>query len=142
MVTSCLATLVRPGLGFATLSGVMSDRTIDELVQAVLKHRDEREWGQFHTPKELAVSLCVEAAELLSLMQWKTDEELKKVLAAKRDQVRDELADVLHSLLLLARDLEVDLPEALLNKLRKDAQKYPVHKARGRNAKYTELENE
>ena len=120
----------------------MSDRTIDELVRAVLKHRDEREWGQFHTPKELAVSLCVEAAELLALMQWKTDEELKKVLSAKHDHVRDELADVLHSLLLLASDLKVDLPEALLHKLQKDAQKYPVHKARGRNAKYTELENE
>ena len=118
----------------------MSDRTISELVASVLKHRDERDWGQFHTPKELAVSLCVEAGELLSLMQWKQGEELKQALDQKHDQVRDELADVLHSLLLLSSDLEVDLGEALLEKLKKDAKKYPVHKARGKNLKYTELD--
>jgi NTP pyrophosphatase (non-canonical NTP hydrolase) len=109
------------------------------LTARVLAHRDERDWAQFHTPKELAVSLCVEAAELLSLMQWKTGRELAAALSSKHEQVRDELADVLHSLLLLAADLNVDLGAALREKLAKDAAKYPVHKSRGRAEKYTDL---
>jgi NTP pyrophosphatase (non-canonical NTP hydrolase) len=117
----------------------MPPLTIAELTQRVLLHRDEREWAQFHTPKELAVSLVVESAELLALMQWKNGDELKAVVAKRREQLRDELADVLHSTLLLANDLGVDLPDALEQKLVKDAEKYPVHKARGRAEKYTDL---
>jgi NTP pyrophosphatase (non-canonical NTP hydrolase) len=117
----------------------MPHHTIDELSQRVLRHRDERQWGQFHTPKELAISLCVESAELLSLMQWKTGAELDQAVAAKRAHIQDELADVLHSVLLLASDLKVDLGAALEQKLAKDAQKYPVDKARGKNLKYSEL---
>src|SRR5688572_3641705 len=96
-------------------------RTPEDLTRRVLRHRDERHWAQFHTPKELAVSLTVESAELLSLMQWKTGEDLTRSLAGKREKVADELADVLHSLLLLASDLQVDLPGALEQKLAKDA---------------------
>jgi len=117
----------------------MSNQTIEQLTQRVLRHRDERQWAQFHTPKELAVSLCVESAELLSIMQWKTGEDLDRAVAAKRGQIQDELADVLHSVLLLASDLKVDLAAALEQKLGKDAEKYPVHKAKGRNTKYTDL---
>jgi NTP pyrophosphatase (non-canonical NTP hydrolase) len=117
----------------------MAQHTIDRLTERVLRHRDERNWAQFHTPKELAVSLCVESAELLSLMQWKTGPDLDTAVASKLPQIRDELADVLHSVLLLASDLKVDLGAALEQKLAKDAEKYPVEKARGRNTKYTEL---
>lgn len=117
----------------------MNSDSLSKLTARVLRHRDERDWAQFHTPKELAISLCVEAAELLSLMQWKTGSELLETLAARREKVRDELADVLHSTLLLASDLQIDLGEALEQKLAKDAAKYPVEKAKGRNVKYTEL---
>src|SRR5215213_10981305 len=117
----------------------MPDQTIQQLTRRVLQHRDERHWAQFHTPKELAISLCVESAELLSLMQWKSPAEVEQVVAAKRAQVQDELADVLHSVLLLASDLKIDLGEALEQKLRKDAEKYPVAKAKGRNSKYSDL---
>ena len=117
----------------------MAQHTIEQLTRRVLEHRDERQWAQFHTPKELAISLCVESAELLSLMQWKTGQELERVVAAKRNLIQDELADVLHSVLLLASDLKVDLGESLEQKLKKDAEKYPVHKAKGRNTKYTDL---
>ena len=117
----------------------MSDHTLSALTEAVLRHRDERQWGQFHTPKELAISLCVESAELLGLMQWKTDQELQQVFAAKCDRIRDELADVLHSALLLADHLKISLGDALLEKLAKDADKYPVEKSRGKNVKYDEL---
>jgi NTP pyrophosphatase (non-canonical NTP hydrolase) len=120
----------------------MPQRTLEELTQRVLHHRDERDWAQFHTPKELAVSLVVEAAELLALMQWKTGEDLKAAVEKRREQVRDELADVLHSVLLLASDLRVNLGDALEQKLEKDAKKYPVEKARGRADKYTEYEND
>ena len=117
----------------------MSQHTFPELTRRVLQHRDERQWAQFHTPKELAISLCVESAELLSLMQWKSPEQVQQVVKAKRAEVQDELADVLHSVLLLASDLEIDLGEALVQKLKKDAEKYPVSKAKGRNSKYSEL---
>lgn len=117
----------------------MNDPKISELTAAVVRHRDERDWGQFHTPKELAISLCVESAELLSLMQWKTGRELDDAVAAKREKIRDELADVLHSVLLLASELNISPGDALLDKLKKDAAKYPVEKAKGRNVKYNEL---
>jgi len=117
----------------------MPEHTLQDLIARVLRHRDERQWAQFHTPKELAISLCVESAELLSLMQWKTPAEVEQVIAAKRQQVQDELADVLHSVLLLASDLKIELGEALEQKLKKDAEKYPVAKARGRNSKYSDL---
>lgn len=117
----------------------MSQHTLADLTSRVLRHRDERQWAQFHTPKELAISLCVESAELLSLMQWKSGTELVEAVATKRPQIRDELADVLHSVLLLASDLDIDLGEALEQKLAKDAEKYPVDKAKGKSSKYTEL---
>jgi NTP pyrophosphatase (non-canonical NTP hydrolase) len=117
----------------------MKPSSISQLTARVLKHRDERQWAQFHTPKELAVSLCVESAELLALMQWKTGNDLQIHLANRWEQVRDEMADVLHSLLLLASDLKVDLGEALIEKLKKDAAKYPIEKARGQARKYNEL---
>ena len=117
----------------------MPDQTIQQLTHRVLHHRDERHWAQFHTPKELAISLCVESAELLSIMQWKSGADLEQAVANRREQIQDELADVLHSVLLLASDLKVELAAALEQKLAKDAEKYPVDKARGRNTKYTEL---
>jgi NTP pyrophosphatase (non-canonical NTP hydrolase) len=117
----------------------MAEQTIERLTKRVLRHRDERQWAQFHTPKELAISLCVESAELLSLMQWKNAAQLREVVREKRAMIQDELADVLHSVLLLASDLKLDLGEALEQKLAKDAIKYPADKARGRNVKYDEL---
>jgi dCTP diphosphatase len=117
----------------------MNSDDLNDLTQLVHQHRDERQWAQFHTPKELAISLCVESAELLGLMQWKTGDQLAQTLIEKHDRVRDELADVFHSLLLLAADLKIPLGDALVEKLAKDAKKYPVEKARGKNLKYDEL---
>ncbi|HEX4123276.1 MAG TPA: nucleotide pyrophosphohydrolase [Tepidisphaeraceae bacterium] len=114
-------------------------RSLSALTKKVLAHRDERDWAQFHTPKELAISLCVEAAELLALMQWKTGGDLSAAIAKNREAIQDELADVLHGLLLLSADLKIDLVAALEAKLEKDAKKYPVEKSRGKASKYTEL---
>ena len=117
----------------------MNADSISDLTARVLVHRDERDWGQFHTPKELAVSLAVEAAELLALMQWKSGDDLRASLERDRERLQDELADVLHSVLLLAHDLKVEIGPALQAKLAKDATKYPVEKARGRADKYDKL---
>ena len=117
----------------------MSEHTLSELTRLVLAHRDERDWEQFHTVKELAISLCVESAELLGLLQWKSGDQLERAVADRRDRLADELADVLHSVLLLANALNVSPGDALREKLKKDAMKYPVDKARGKNLKYDEL---
>jgi NTP pyrophosphatase (non-canonical NTP hydrolase) len=116
------------------------DDSLSQLTDLVLKFRADRDWAQFHTPKELAVSLVVESAELLELFQWKQGEELDRAMQRHREKIADELADVLHSLLLLAHEMKIDLPAAFKSKLHKVGQKYPVEKARGKPRKYDELE--
>jgi dCTP diphosphatase len=113
--------------------------TIEELIAIATKFRDEREWRQFHTPKELAIQMVLEATELLELMQWKNGAELEKHLAQKHEDVADELADVMHSVVLIADEMGIDLGEAFKRKMEKNAKKYPVEKARGSSKKYHEL---
>ena len=108
----------------------------DETIRRVLKFRDDREWRQFHTPKDLAISMSLEAAELLELFQW-SGADLE--CADKRDKVRDELADVLSYCILMADVCGLDLDEIMNEKVTKNEAKYPVEKARGNAAKYTEL---
>ena len=99
----------------------------------------ERDWDQYHSPKNLAAALCVEAAELLEHFQWCTDNESKALPAGQLAKVQEEMADVLLYLVRLADKLNVDLLEAANNKIVLNAQKYPVDKARGNNRKYTDL---
>ena len=113
--------------------------SLKHLTRAALAFRDQRDWRQFHTPKELAISLAVESAELLQLMQWWKPNDLKRIIRRKHPLIRDELADVFFSVLLLADDLKIDLGKAFLEKLKKTATKYPVHKSKGSPRKYTEL---
>ena len=108
----------------------------DETMQRVIQFRDDRDWRQFHTPKDLAISLSLEAAELLEVFQWSgTDLECRD----KQDRIREELADVLSYCVLMADVCGLDLDEILNAKVDKNAAKYPVEKARGSAAKYTEL---
>ena len=116
-----------------------SDESLKTLLAAALKFRDEREWKQFHNFKDLAVTLCLESAEVLEHVQWKDAQALERHLAEQREQVADELADVLHVLLLLAEHAKVDLAAAFAHKLHKTAKKYPVEKARGSAKKYDQL---
>src|SRR5947208_16507427 len=104
----------------------MPNDSLSDLTKIVLDFRAARDWKQFHTPKELAISLVVEAAELLEIFQWKQSPELDQAVAKRRIDIADELADCLHSILLLAHDLEIDLGEALSEKMRKMEEKYPV----------------
>ena len=113
--------------------------TLDELMTRVLKFRDERDWKQFHDPKDLALTLVLETAEVLEHMQWRNGRELRDHLSKRSKEVGHELADVLHVLILLAEDVGVDLASAFQEKMRLNERKYPVHKARGSAKKYTEL---
>jgi NTP pyrophosphatase (non-canonical NTP hydrolase) len=117
----------------------MNPDSLADLIRAAVAFRDQRDWAQFHSPKELAISLAVESAELIQLMQWFKGEELDRVVREKHDHLKDELADVLFSVLLLANELKVDLGQAFLDKLEKTGTKYPVDKSKGSPRKYTEL---
>ena len=108
----------------------------DETIQRVLKFRDDRDWRQFHTPKDLAISMSLEAAELLEVFQWSGTD---LVCREKVEKVKEELADVLSYCILMADVWELDLDEIMNEKVDKNEAKYPADKARGRSAKYTEL---
>jgi len=118
-----------------------SPPTLAELVAAVRRFRDDRDWAQFHTPKNLAAAIAIEAAELQERFLWKTDAEVDQDLAdaAKKAGVADEIADVVMFAMLLADRLGIDLAEAIATKLAANEQKYPVQLARGNARKYTEL---
>ncbi|MBI5380083.1 MAG: nucleotide pyrophosphohydrolase [Nitrospirae bacterium] len=112
----------------------------DAVLEALLAFRKERDWEQFHKPKDLAISLVLEAAELLEEFQWKTDAEVAGHLKDKgRKRVEEELADLAIYLKLLAHDLGIDLDEAMRKKIEKNRKKYPVEKSRGTAKKYTNL---
>jgi dCTP diphosphatase len=100
---------------------------------------EERDWNQFHTPKNLAMALTVEAAELQELFQWLTEAESRALPKDTTEAVRDELADVFIYTLRMSQVLGVDLLEAAFAKLEKNKQKYPVDKARGSMKKYDKL---
>jgi NTP pyrophosphatase (non-canonical NTP hydrolase) len=114
-------------------------REIGELTALAIGFRDRRDWKQFHNPKDMALSLCLESAEVLELMQWKNGRELDAHLRARREDLGDELSDVLYWVLTIAHDFGIDVAQAFRDKIRKSARKYPVAKARGRASKYTEL---
>ncbi len=117
----------------------MAEATIGKLTELLLAFRQERDWKQFHNPKDQALSLCLESAELLELMQWRNGPELEAHLAANRQRLGEELADVLGWVLLLAHDQQIDLAAAFERKVAMNSQKYPVEKARGVATKYTDL---
>ena len=114
---------------------------MDDLIPAVLKFRDERDWRQFHNPKDLAISITLEAAELLEQFQWKAPEEVEALLKREecRKRIGEEMADVLILLISLADVVGLDLLEVARAKLDENARKYPVDRARGNAKKYDEL---
>lgn len=105
---------------------------LEEITLALLKFRDERDWEQFHKPKDLALAVSVEAAELLELYLWKEN--------ADPEKVKEEIADVFVFSLLLAEKYGFDVREIVMEKMEKNRKKYPVEKAKGSAKKYTEYE--
>lgn len=106
---------------------------IHQLTEVLRKFRDERDWAQFHNAKDLAMALNIEAAELLEVFLWKTPEQ------ADISSVKEELADVIAFALLLADKYDLDVKQIVLEKMEKNALKYPVEKSKGSAKKYTEL---
>lgn len=107
-----------------------------DLIEKIIKFRDERNWDQFHNPKDLAISISLEAAELLETFQW-SGADLEK--RDKLDNMKEELADVLIYCILLAEKLNLDISEIIEHKLKKNGEKYQKDKAYGTSKKYTEL---
>lgn len=109
---------------------------MEDLQKAVIKFRDERNWSQFHNAKDLAISLNLEASELLETFQWKSSEE---AIETKMQEMKEEVADVMIYLLMLSDKLTIHLQEVVHAKLVKNAEKDPVEKVFGSNKKYNEL---
>lgn len=116
-----------------------SETSLDMLRGALRRFAAERDWDQFHSPKNLSMALSVESAELMEHFQWLTAAESERLPPEKCEQVRLEMADVLLYLVRLADKLDIDLVAAAQEKLALNARKYPVDKARGSSKKYSEL---
>jgi NTP pyrophosphatase (non-canonical NTP hydrolase) len=112
--------------------------SLGQLNQKLLHFVEARDWEQFHSPKNLAMAMIVEAAELVEHFQWDTEDESYLLTPEKREQVGHEIADTFVYLLRLAQVLEIDLIDAANKKIALNALKYPVDKARGKNNKYTD----
>ena len=107
-----------------------------DTINQVLKFRDDRNWKQFHNPKDLALSICLEAAELLEVFQWSGSD---IVCEGKKDKIREELADVLNYCVLMADACDLDMDEIVQEKIKRNNQKYPVDKAKDSAKKHDEL---
>ncbi len=119
----------------------MNDDSLAQLTKRLDRFAKERDWEQFHTPKNLAMALTVEAAELLEHFQWLTAEESAELSAAKKGEVQDELGDLLIYAVRLADRLNIDIIDAAHRKHDKNKDKYPADKVRGSAAKYTEYQD-
>lgn len=105
----------------------------EEIIQALLNFRNERDWEQFHNPKDLALAISIESAELLELFLWKKAED------ANVEKIKEELADIFSFAFLLAEKYNIDVKEIILEKIKLNGLKYPVDKSRGSSKKYNEL---
>ncbi len=112
---------------------------VKNITEKIKKFRDDRDWMQFHDPKNMAVSIILEASELLEHFQWKTIEEVKEYARQNQDEIRDEIADIALYLFEMADNLGINLIDAMENKLAKNEKKYPGEKARGKHTKYTKF---
>jgi dCTP diphosphatase len=114
------------------------DDTFQKMQQRIVAFNEARDWPQFHTPKDLAMSLVLEAAEVLEHFQWKNEEEVREHLQNKKEDVGEELIDCLYWILLMAHYYKIDIPEAFNKKMQQNEEKYPAKKVRGSHKKYTE----
>jgi NTP pyrophosphatase (non-canonical NTP hydrolase) len=112
---------------------------LESLKQKIISFRNERDWAQFHDPKNLAEALSIEAGELLENFLWKTTEQSRKLTAEELKNVKEELADIFIFLTYLCEEFKIDLLKEVKKKIDINAAKYPVGKAKGSNKKYTDL---
>jgi NTP pyrophosphatase (non-canonical NTP hydrolase) len=112
---------------------------IKGLTKKIIAFRDARDWKQFHNPKDLAISLVLEAGEVMEHFQWKNEKEIAKHIAENKTAISEELADTLYWILLMSHDLDIDILKAVENKMIQNEAKYPIAKARGKHTKYNRL---
>lgn len=110
-----------------------------EIQNKILKFREDRDWKQYHTIKDLCLGLGIEVSELQELFLWKTDSEIELIKKNKKEQIANELADIFIFLTYLSEEFDIDLSEAIEKKIKLNNDKYPVEKSKGKNIKYTEL---
>jgi NTP pyrophosphatase (non-canonical NTP hydrolase) len=122
-----------------TRPAALDETSLKDLQKLIRIFCDERDWDQFHNPKDLAISWALEAAEVMEHFQWKNSDEMMKHSTDHKDDVAEELADVFYWVLLLSNKLDIDLVDAFKKKMVKNEQKYPIAKAKGSHKKYTEL---
>jgi dCTP diphosphatase len=115
------------------------DDSIQTLTDKICVFRDERDWKKFHNPKELAVAIVAEAGELLQHFVWQSPEQSDQRIRDRKEEIGAEMADVAILLFELARDSGIDLAQVIDSKLARNAEKYPISKAKGSNKKYSEL---
>ena len=108
----------------------------EETIKQILKFRDDRDWKQFHNPKDLAISISLEAAELLEVFQWSGTDVSNE---GKQEKIKEELADVLNYCVLMADACGLDIDESVQEKMKVNNEKYPVSKAKGKKEKYNKL---
>jgi dCTP diphosphatase len=111
----------------------------ENIKNKILEFRKLRDWEKFHTPRNLATAISIEAAELLEPFRWATTNEEIEISISKRQELSDEIADIAILLTLLAHDLKINLNTAIEDKLKSNAKKYPIEKAKGSNKKYTDF---
>ncbi|MFA5319485.1 MAG: nucleotide pyrophosphohydrolase [Candidatus Paceibacterota bacterium] len=110
-----------------------------DLTNRIIAFRDARDWKQFHNPKDVSLSLVLEAGEVMEHFQWKNKEEIEEYIKTDKEHVGDELADVLYWVLLMSHDLNIDILDALDKKIKKNEEKYPIDKSKGKHTKYNKL---
>lgn len=118
------------------------ERKIQEIKETIKEYCEERDWNQFHNAKDLAIGLSIETSEILEHFRFKSNEEIEEMFnnLEKKEEIGDEMADVLFFLVRLAQKYDVDLAEAFDRKLEKSRKKYPIEKCKGKNDKYTSYE--
>lgn len=112
---------------------------IKELTNKIIEFRNKRDWKQFHNPKDVALSLVLEAGEVMEHFQWKNTEEMKTYIKENKSEIGEEIADVLYWILLMGHDLNIDVLDALDKKIKKNEEKYPAQKSKGNHTKYNKL---
>lgn len=112
---------------------------LSDLTARIMRFRNERDWAKFNNPKDVALSLVLEASEVLEHFQWKNGKEVEKYVKNHKSEIGEEIADVLAYALVLAHDIGIDVAEVFEAKMKKNELKYPVEKAKGRAVKYNQL---
>ncbi len=117
----------------------MVNENLKRIISRIKKFRDDRDWMQFHDPKNMAISIILEASELLEHFQWKTKKEVEEYIRLHRQQIKEEIADIAMYLFELSDNLKIDLVSAMDKKMEKNEQKYPLNKSKGNARKYDQL---